>query len=114
MFSRTLRVAIFAFLACAGLSAKAAGPDVCAGEACKGVFAVGPYLVAFFATQSHEARTAQRYYREIPSFGPTLLNLEIVGRADNPTRPPQFEDIKDLDIEARLYWRETTSRRPNF
>ncbi len=114
MFSRTLRVALFAFVACAGLSAKAAAPDVCAGEACKGVFAVGPYLVAFFATQSHEEGTAQRYYREIPSFGPTLLNLEIVGRADDPTRPPPFEDIKDLDIDARLYWARNDLKTPEL
>ncbi|MFO1124557.1 MAG: hypothetical protein U1E25_04195 [Methylocystis sp.] len=114
MSSRALIVALIAFFAGFGLSANTAAPDVCRGEACKGVFAVGPYLLAFFATQTREEGTAQRYYREIPSFGPTLLNIEIVGREDDPTRPPQFEDIKDLDIEARLYWARNDLKTPEL
>ncbi|MGD9657167.1 MAG: hypothetical protein AB7U61_05935 [Methylocystis sp.] len=114
MFRRALLVALFAFFAGAGPLARAAAPDVCKGEACKGVFAVGPYLVAFFATQARGEGRAQRYYREIPSFGPTLLNIEIAGRADDPTRPPPFEDIRDLDIEARLYWARNDLKTPEL
>lgn len=114
MFGRALRVALIAFFAGAGLSAQAAAPQVCKGDACKGVFAVGPYLMVFFATQTHEEGTAQRYYREIPSFGPTLLNIEIAGCEDDPTRPPQFEDIKDLDVEARLYWARNDLKAPEL
>ncbi len=114
MFGRALIVALIAFFAGAGLMASAAAPDVCKGDACKGVFAVGPYLMGFFATQTYEEGTAQRYYREIPSFGPTHLNIEIAGREDDPTRPPQFEDIKDLDIEARLYWARNDLKTPEL
>ena len=115
MFSRAVIVALIAFFAGAGLSARAAAPEeVCKGEACKGVFAVGSYLMGFFATQTREEGTAQRHYREIPSFGPTLLNIEIAGREDDPTRPPQFEDIKDLDIEARLYWARNDLKTPEL
>ncbi|MGE0236287.1 hypothetical protein [Methylocystis sp.] len=114
MFGRALRVALIVFLAGAGVLARAATPDGCAGEACKGVFAVGPYLVAFFATQASEDGTAQRYDREIPRFGPTVLNLEIVGRDDDPTRPRPFEDVKDLDIEARLYWARNDLKTPEL
>ena len=112
MSGRALLVALIAFFAGAGLSARASAPAVCKGEACQGMFAVGPYLMAFFATQTHEEGTAQRYYREVPSFGPTLLNFEIAGREDDPTRPPQFEDIKDLDIEAQLYWARNDLKTP--
>ena len=113
MFGRALIVALIAFFAGVGLSAHAA-PDICKGEACQGVFAVGPYLMNFFATQTREEGTAQRYYREIRSFGPTLLNVEIAGREDDPTRPPQFEDIKDLDIEAGLYWARNDLKTPQL
>lgn len=114
MFGRALLVALTLFFAGAGLSARAAAPQICKGDACKGVFAVGPYLMAFFATQTREEGTAQRYYREIPSFGPTLLNIEIAGCEDDPTRPPQFEDIKDLDVEARLYWARNDLQKPEL
>ncbi|MBM3563537.1 MAG: hypothetical protein FJX48_10430 [Alphaproteobacteria bacterium] len=114
MFGRALIVALIAFFAGASLSARADAPDVCKGDACQGVFAVGPYLMGFFATQTREEGTAQRYYREIPSFGPTLLNIEIAGREDDPTRPPQFEDIKDLDIEARLFWARNDLKTPEL
>lgn len=114
MFGRALIVALFAFFTAVGPSASAAAPDVCAGEACKGIFAVGPYLMAFFASQTREEGTAQRYDREIPSFGPTILNIEIAGREDDPTRPPPFEDIKDLEIEARLYWARNDLKTPEL
>ncbi|WP_041926991.1 hypothetical protein [Methylocystis sp. SC2] len=109
MFSRAPIVALILLFAGAGLMARAAAPDVC-----KGVFAVGPYLAAFFATQAHEEGTAQRYCREIPSFGPTHLYIEIAAREDDPTRPPQFEEIKDLDIEARLYWARNDLKTPEL
>ncbi|MFO1102686.1 MAG: hypothetical protein U1E20_07275 [Methylocystis sp.] len=114
MFGRALRVALVVCLAGAGLSAKAAAPDACRGDACESVFAVGPYLFSFFATQTREDRAAQRYDREIPSFGPTLLNIEIVGRTDDPTRPPPFEDVRDLDIEAQLYWARNDLKTPEL
>ncbi|WP_292529175.1 hypothetical protein [Methylocystis sp.] len=114
MFSWTLRVALIAVFAGAGPLVSAASPDVCKGDACDGIFAVGPYLTAFFATQAHEEGTAQRYYREIPSFGLTHLNIEIAGREDDPTRPPQFDDIKDLDIDARLYWARNDLKTPEL
>ena len=114
MFSRALRVALFAFFAGVGISASAAAPEACRGEACEGVFAVGPYLVGFFAIQTSEEGTAQRYDREIPSFGPTFLNIEIAWRTGDPTRPPPFEDVKDLDIEARLYWARNDLKTPEL
>lgn len=115
MIKRAFLVALLtAAFAGAGVFAQSAAPGACKGDACEGVFAVGPYLMAFFATQTHEEGTAQRYYREIPSFGPTLLNLEIAGCEDDPTRPPQFEDIKDLDVEARLYWTRNDLKTPEL
>lgn len=114
MLGRALIVALIAFFAGAGLMASAAAPVVCKGDACKGVFTVGPYLMGFFASQTYEEGTAQRYDREIPSFGPTILNIEIAGRADEPTRPPPFEDIKNIDIEARLYWARNDLKTPEL
>lgn len=115
MIKRAFLVALLtAAFAGAGVFAQSAASVSCDGAPCEGAFAVGPYRMVFFATQTHEEGTAQRYYREIPSFGPTLLNLEIAGREDDPTRPPQFEDVKDLDIEARLYWARNDLKTPEL
>ncbi len=77
MFNRALLVALIAFFAGAGLLARAAAPSACKGETCEGAFDVGPYRLVFFATQRNEEGATERHYREIPSFGPTRLNLEI-------------------------------------
>jgi len=115
MFKRTFFIAFMtAALASVGVFAQPAAPKICEGDACGGVFAVGSYLTAFFATQTREEGTSERYYREIPSFGATLLNLEIIGCEDDATRHPQFEDVKDLDIEARLYWARNDLKTPEL
>ena len=77
-------------------------------------FDVGPYRLVFFATQRNEEGATERHYREIPSFGPTRLNLEISGYGDEKARPPLFDDLKDLDIEVQLFWGKNELKPPEL
>lgn len=115
MLKRAFLIALMtAVFAGASLPAREADADPCADGRCEGAFDVGPYRMVFFATQTHEEGTAQRYYREIPSFGPTRLNLEIAGYGEDKARPPLFDDLKDLDIEAQLFWGKNELKAPEL
>lgn len=98
---KTLFIAGLMFLIVATSAAWTAGAN-------EGAFDVGSYKMFFFATQSNSP--GERYHRQIPSFGPTMLHVEIDG-SDNAGSNAAFEQ---LDIEVQLFWGKNELRPPQL
>jgi len=56
-----------------------------------GVIDLGPYRLAFSATQRSGDRPTEKFHREIPAVGPTMLTLEL---AEAPQGAPDAADLK--------------------
>lgn len=103
MLRRTLLLILFA----AGVAGGArAGEADCAQSACAGRFAVGPYKLQFFATQKNEG---ERYYREVPSFGPTRLTVALIGQSRGDAA-----DSPDPEIDVTLSWGKNELKPPQL
>lgn len=89
--------------ALASLGAVAQTDSACNEDACKGLFTVGPYKIQFYATQDETGAT--RFFREIPSFGPTHLNIEFAEGA----RPAD-----DQSVDVTLYWGKNELKPPQL
>jgi hypothetical protein len=103
-----LRRALLIIVMAAGVAKGAgAGAGDCVEGPCKGLFEAGPYRLQFFATQEG---SAERFYRQIPGFGPTRLNVEFidagVGDADAPSQ--------ELEVEVALYWGKNELKPPEL
>lgn len=75
-----------------------------------GAFSVGPYRAIFFATRDSVDARPERFTRQIPSFGPTLLNLEIVGSNDAASNVR----LEQLEIQVRLFWGKNELKPPEL
>jgi len=99
-----LRRALLIVVMAAGVANGArAGAGDCVEGPCKGLFEVGPYQLQFFTTQEG---SAERFYRQIPGFGPTQLNLEFIGAAEG--------DSQNLEVEVALYWGKNELKPPEL
>ncbi|MGD9544109.1 MAG: hypothetical protein AB7F41_05810 [Methylocystis sp.] len=77
--------------------------EECMEGPCRGLFAAGPYRLQFFATQKG---AAERFYRQIPNFGPTRLNVEFIGYESGDASGEATADTSshDLETDVALSW----------
>lgn len=75
-----------------------------------GAFSVGPYRAIFFATQDSVEARPERFTRQIPSFGPTMLHLEIVGSNDAGANIR----LEQLEIQVQLFWGKNELKPPQL
>lgn len=103
-----LRRALLVIVLAAGIAnGAAAGADDCVGGPCKGLFEAGPYQLQFFATQKDDA---ERFYRQIPGFGLTRLNVEFIDRGDAKADASSHE----LEVDVALYWGKNELKPPEL
>jgi hypothetical protein len=106
MLRRALLVIVMAAGVATSAGAGANGRD-CVEGPCKGLFEVGPYQLQFFATQKDDA---ERFYRQIPGFGLTRLNVEFIDRGDAKADASSHE----LEVEVALYWGKNELKPPEL
>jgi len=102
MLRRALLIVVMAAVVANGAGA---GADDCVEGPCKGLFEVGPYQLQFFATQKGDA---ERFYRQIPGFGPTRLNVEFIGAGVGDA------SSHELEVEVALYWGKNELKPPEL
>lgn len=101
-----LRRALLIIVMAAGV-ATGAGAGDCVEGPCRGLFEVGPYQLQFFATQKDDA---EPFYRQIPGFGLTRLNVEFIDRGDAKADASSHE----LEVEVALYWGKNELKPPEL
>jgi hypothetical protein len=101
-----LRRALLVIVMAAGVATGAEAGDRVEGP-CKGLFEAGPYKLQFFATQKDDA---ERFYRQIPGFGLTRLNVEFIDRGDAKADASSDE----LEVEVALYWGKNELKPPEL
>ena len=101
--------ALIVLMAASAATSATAGAGECVDGPCKGLFELGPYRLQFFATQKGDA---ERFYRQIPNFGPTRLNVEFIGEDSRDAAADLSSH--DLEIDVALYWGKNELKPPEL
>jgi hypothetical protein len=107
MLRRALLVIVMAAGVATSAGAGADGRD-CVEGPCRGLFEAGPYKLQFFATQKDD----ERFYRQIPGFGPTRLNVEFIGARVGDAAADA--NSQSLEVEVAVYWGKNELKPPEL
>jgi hypothetical protein len=107
MLRRALLVIVMAAGVATSAGAGADGRD-CVEGPCRGLFEAGPYKLQFFSTQKDDD---ERFYRQIPGFGPTRLNVEFISAGVGDAAGANSQS---LEVEVALYWGKNELKPPEL